>query len=242
MFITVAHKQKCLAKEAAKKLGSDAVQRSVISKAAMAASIAAQPSNVEPQQLAQKEVVLAALKQDLDTLHALTDVRKKIALKKEQLLPKWQPLIDQYRESGAQYPFEPLMRFVIWLLDAEQIDKAIDYADFAIAQQQPMPDGFSRSLDAFTAETIHDWAQRQFKAGHSAEPYLAQVIARIQTRQWLVNEPIILNKLYKLVGEFAEKNNNLEGAEIAYLKCVEVNPEKHGVKTKLAAVQKKLGK
>jgi hypothetical protein len=232
MFITQQHKQKKLAQLAAQTMGEQTATAG-----AMPSQNILMIPGVPP-----SDVIFAALQQDLSALHDISDVAKKIELKRTVLLPKWLPFITQYRDSGAHKPFEPLVRFVIWQLDAEHIAEAIEWADFAIKQQQPMPNGFARTLDSFTAETIHDWAQRQFKAGDSAEPYLSQVIERIESRQWLVNEPIILNKLFKLVGEFAEKDNQPEIAEKYYLKCVEVNPEKHGVKTRLSALQTKLGK
>ena len=190
-----------------------------------------------------KNVIEAALHQDLQTLKQHTDVAKRIDIKKTHLIPKWIPIMEQYRDSGQHAPFEALVWFVIWLLDADQIDKCIEWSDLAIAQQQKLPAHFtSSSLDTFIAEGIHDWAQRQFKNGHSAEPFLGQVLERVESRQWLVTEPIALNKIYKLVAQFADANNEPEKAEAFYLKCVAVNPDKHGVKGALTTLQKKMGK
>jgi len=230
MFTTLAHKQRCLAK----------AQAIVNNAQGIAAKVLAAPAQIPVNLRNQQGVINAALEQDLSALHQIKDVSQKAELKKTQLIPKWQATIDEYLESGAKHLFEPLVRFVIWLLDSDQIDKAIAYADRAIAQQMPMPSGFSRSLAAFVVETIHDWAQRQFKAGHSAEPYLSDVILRVESKAWLVIEPIILNKLYKLVGLFARQDGELQKAEYFFKKCIEVNPEKHGVKTLLAQVQEKL--
>lgn len=230
MFATLAHKKRCLAKAQATDNNAQGI----------AAKVAAAPAQIPANLRNQQGVIHAALEQDLNALHQIKDVAQKAELKKTQLIPKWQATIDEYIASGAKHLFEPLVRFVIWLLDSDQIDKAIAYADKAIAQQMPMPSGFSRSLAAFVAETIHDWAQRQFRAGHSAEPYLSDVILRVETRAWLVIEPIILNKLYKLIGLLAQRDGDLNKAEYYFLKCVDVNPDKHGVKTLLAAVQAKL--
>lgn len=233
MSLAKQHKAKCLAAAAAQDL-----QTASANERNSAANV-----NHVPEQNAPLDVLKAALQQDLAALHDLTDVQKKIALKKEQLIPKWSPLIQQYRESGAHHPFEPLVWFCIWLLDAEQVDTCIEYSDLAIAQQQKLPANFTTSsLDTFIAEGIHDWAQRQLKAGHSAEPFLTNVLERVESKRWLVTHPIALNKIYKLVAQFAETENQFEKAEQFYLKCVEVNPEKHGVKGALQKVQQKLGK
>lgn len=234
MLITLKHKQRCL-----EKLAEHKTQKPAPTKARARTS---QPRRSAVPARGENAVVFAALHQDLEALKQHTDVAKKIELKKSHLIPKWERVIEDYIESGERRPFEPLVRLVIWLLDAEAIDRAINLADLAIEQQQPMPDGFNRPLPTFVAESFHDWAERQYKAGHSAEPFLADVIKRVESRRWPVNEPIVLNKLYKLVGQFAEVNNDLAAAEAAYVRCVEVNPDKHGVKTRLEAVRKKLGK
>lgn len=226
-------------------------------KAAIAATQIAQASHVEystsdansniktiiPSTGHPQDVLMAALQQDQAALHLLTDVKKKIALKKEQLIPKWQPIIEHYRESGAQHPFEPLVWFAIWLVDAGDFEQGISWADFAIMQHQKMPERFkSANLESVITRQVHDWALDQFKAEHSAEPYLTQVVERIEANQWLVSESALLGMLFKLVAQYAEKENQNEKAESYFLKCIAANPEKHGVKGKLHAVQKKLNK
>ena len=235
LFISLAkaHKAACKAHAAAQQL-----QEAVRSESASAAAV-----NFIPPQNASPDVLQIALQQDLAALHNITDVQKKVALKKEKLIPKWLPFITEYKDSGAHHPFEPLVWFCIWLLDAELVDQCIEFSDLAIKQQQKLPPNFTTSsLDTFIAEGLHDWAQRQLKAGHSAEPYLTQVLERVESKQWLVDHPIALNKIYKLVGQFAEMEQQFEKAEQFYLKCVAVNPEKHGVKGALQKVQQKLGK
>lgn len=235
MLITLKHKQARLAKLAE-------MQAAEASKKGKPAVVLRQPARNQAKGKAKTDgdVIAAALAQDLDALKELTSVDDKIALKK-QLLPKWQQVVDDYRASGAQHYFEPLVRYVIWLLDCEQIDAAMEYAEFAIAQQQHMPEGFKRDLPTYVAEEVHKWAERQFKGGHSAEPFYSQVIERIESRAWLVQQVIVVSKIYRLAGMFAERDGDMEKAQAAYLKCIEVNPEKHGVKGKLAAVQAKLG-
>lgn len=234
MSLAKRHQAECKARLAAEQINQQA--------AAALESKSAAAVNYVPEQNASVEVLQMSLQQDLAALHEITDVQKKIALKKEQLIPKWMPYIDQYIQSGAHHPFEPLVRMAIWLMDAEEIDKAIQLTDYAIKQLQKMPDGFKSDLGTFATEGIHDWAYKTFKAGHSAEPFLTQVLERVEGKQWLVTQPIVLNKLFKLVALFAEKENQLEKAEAYFLKCVEVNPKGHGVKGALHAVQKKLGK
>jgi Phage small terminase subunit len=236
MLITVKHKQKVLSQLVS--------GEKVLSKPAK--KFSSQPMKLDVEGFLgstkqDKDLTIFALEQDLSVLHDLVDVSKKIELKKNALIPKWIPIVDEYINSGAQHPYAPLVFLAVWLLDAEKLPEAITYADYAIKQQQPMPDRFKRDLPTFMAAGIHDWAQRQLKAGHSAEPYFNQVIERIESKQWLVDEPIVLGFMYKLAAQFSEKDD-LEKAESFYLKCVNANPQGHGVKTKLSAVQRKLGK
>lgn len=231
MSLARKHQAACKAKAAAQAIGQQAT-------AQRATSAQIIPSTSHPQ-----DVLMAALQQDQAALHLLTDVKKKIALKKEQLIPKWEPIIEHYHDSGAQHPFEPLVWFAIWCVDAGEFEQGIKWADFAIAQNQTLPERFkSTNLESVITRQIHDWALEQFKAGHSAEPYITQVVERIEANQWLVSEPAFLGMLFKLVALYAEHEKQDEKAESYFLKCVAVNPEKHGVKGKLHAVQKKLNK
>lgn len=190
-----------------------------------------------------KEVLLAAMDQDLAALSKITDVKKKIQLKKDEFIPKWLPIIENYRDSGAQHPFEPLVWIAIWLVDAGQIEQGIYWADFAIAQNQKMPERFkSANLESVITRQVHDWALEQFKAEYSAEPYLSQVVERIETNQWLVSEAALLGMLFKLVGLYAEHEKLDEKAESYFLKAIAANPEKHGAKGHLHRVQKNLNK
>lgn len=238
MLITIKHKQARLAKVAEKEAATNKKKgkpaRVLRTPPARRQTSAVRDGN-------ENDVILAALAQDLDALKGLTAIEDKLALKKE-LLPKWKEVVDRYRESGAQHPFEPLVRLVIWLIDLGQIDQALDYATFAIAQKQFMPDGFKRDLPTYVTEEIQKWAEDQYKAGASAEPFFSQVIERVESGAWPVPQIIVISKLYRLAGMFAEREGDLEKAEAAYKKCMEANPEKHGVKTRFTAVQAKLGK
>lgn len=243
MLITVKHKQKVLSQlvsDANRENASKQARQAKAEKVLQSMKLDVKGFLGDSKQ--DKEVTLFALNQDLAALHDIVDVSKKIELKKSSLIPKWQPIVDDYISSGAHRKFEPLVFLAVWMLDAELITDAMRYADYAIQQQQPMPDNFSRDLPTFMSAGIHDWAQRQLKAGHSAEPYFTQLIERIESKQWLVDSPIVLGFVYKLAAQFAETENQLEKAEKLYLQCVEANPEGHGVKTKLTALQKKLGK
>ncbi len=240
LYDTQRHKAERQAKAAAEKLKSVRSADADINTGDVAMRMM---SALTPSQKHPKDVLIAAMEQDLAALSKLTDVKKKIQLKKDEFIPKWLPIIENYRDSGAQHPFEPLVWFSIWLIDAGQIEQGIYWTDFAVSQNQKIPERFrSANLESVIARQIHDWALEQFKAEYSAEPYLSQVVERIETNQWLVSEPTLLGMLFKLVALYAEHEKQDEKAETYFLKAVGVNSEKHGVKGHLHRVQKKLNK
>lgn len=232
MLITQKHKQRKLAEMAA-------ASTSAAAKPAKKAAVVLRTGHLAS---GEGSVTMAALNQDLSALSDITDVAKKTELKKSALIPKWQPIVDSYLATGAQHPYEPLVWLAIWLLDAEQIPLAIYYADAAINQQQSMPKRFKCTLPEFMAEGIHNWAQCQLKASASAEPYFGEMLVRVESKRWLVDELIVLTMVYKLAAQFSEAEKDFKKAEAYYLKCIEVNPEKHGVKTALGRVQAALAK
>ncbi|MCX2834466.1 phage terminase small subunit [Microbulbifer thermotolerans] len=219
-LITVQHQARARARAQAKQITKKPA-------AEMAASV---PENSD------RAVIEAALEADLHLLSERTDVAEKIALKR-QLLPKYLPHVQAYRESGAHYPNPLLVYCLIWLLDVEDIEPALELAEFAIAQQQQLPARFKRDLPTWVVETVHDWAERQYKAQQSATPYLEQVVEAVQAERWIVTQPIVLNKLYKLAGLYAERNGDIDAAVHWYQLCEQVNPGKSGVKTRLQKLQ-----
>ncbi|MFC6924286.1 phage terminase small subunit [Microbulbifer taiwanensis] len=186
-----------------------------------------------------RAVIETALEADLQLLSERSDVKEKIELKR-RLLPKYLPHVKTYREAGEHYPNELLVYCVIWLLDVEDIEPALELADFAIEQQQHLPERFKRDLPTWVAETVHDWAERQYKANQSASPYFEQVLEAVESERWLVTNVIVRTKLYRLAALYAERNSELESAAQWLEKAQAVNPEKAGVKTWLNKLRAKL--
>jgi len=234
--IALRHKQKCLEAHATKQAGE--VEQETAPQTATAVQSSSPVSSAKSKH--QQEVALTELQNDLERLSDLEDVADKVALKKNELLPKYLPIVQAYRDSGADYPNELLVRVVIWLIDAEDIETAVELAGFAIAQQQHMPGNFKRDLPTYVVEEITAWSERQYKAKASASPYLDDVAKLVMADFWIVNQPIVLNKLYKLLGLYAECDNQEEQALAWFEKCEEVNPDKSGVKTKIKVLKAKL--
>lgn len=184
-----------------------------------------------------RDVIEAALALDLQLLSERSDVKEKIALKR-QLLPKYLQQVHAYCDAGERYPNEVLVYCVIWLLDVEDIEHALQLAAIAIEQQQLMPERFKRDLPTYVAETVHDWAERQYKANQSASPYFDQVVDAVHRESWPVSQIIVVGKVYKLAGLFAERANDVPAAIHWFERATEANP-KAGVKTRLEKLQSK---
>ena len=184
------------------------------------------------------DLMLVALEDDLATLSTIDNLAER-AQRKKTMLPKYLDYIASYQASGARHPNPVLVRVIIWLLDVEKIDAALALADLAIEQQQLMPERFKRDLPCFVIEMVVDWAERQNKENHSAEPYLSEVVQRVLSKKWLISEPIIGGKLFKQAGINAELVGDDKSAIGHYETAMAVN-ERAGVKTRLDNARKRL--
>lgn len=234
MSFALRHKQRCLAQAQQQALPSEALAAQP--KAAPAATTsAARAKNRYDQTVTERQ-----LERDLARLAETPDVSEKIALKKT-LLPQYLTQVQAYRDRGAKHPNPLLVYCVIWLLDVEEIEQALALAECAIGQQQKMPAGFKRDLPTFVTETVHDWAQQQYQSHRSASPYFDQVVEAVHSERWLVAQIIVQSKIYKLMGQFAERGGALTTALHWYQHAQTVN-DKAGVKSRIDALTTRLQK
>ena len=190
MSLALAHKRRILA------LGSTAV-------AALAASAAlaytpgdalSSPANARKHLLLQE----AALDQDLARLSDLKNLASKQSLKREELLPKYQEYVQRYCESGLNFPNRVAVQVMVWLFDTAQFDDALELADFLMEQGQQMPERFKRDIQTFVADAVIEWAYDEFTAERSPEPYLSDLLPRVDG-EWDLPEQIP-SKYHKLIG------------------------------------------
>ncbi|CAI8790845.1 phage terminase small subunit [Pseudomonas sp. IT-P218] len=233
MSLALAHKRRTLA------LGVTAVA-AALSGSAMAYSPAealSSPANARKHLLLQE----AALDQDLERLSAMKGaLAGRQLLKRDELLPKYQDYIQRYIESGLNFPNRILVQVMIWLFDTAQFDDALELADFAIEQGQQMPERFKRrDIQTFVADTVIDWAYDEYNAGRSPEPYLSDLLPRVDG-EWDLTEQIP-SKYHKLIGMRAME---AEQWDIA-LKHLERSTElysKAGNETRIGKCRKALAK
>lgn len=231
MSLALAHKRRTLAQ------GTAAVI------AAAAAPLAYSPAEaLSSPANAKKHLLLmeASLDQDLQRLSDIKGLAGRQALKRDELLPKYQDFIQRYMDSGLVMPNRVLVQVMVWLFDTEQFEDGLALADFAIGQGQEMPERFKRrDVQTFVADAVIDWAYAEYNAQRSPEPYLSDLLPRVDG-EWELTEQIP-SKYHKLIGMRAMEAEQWETA----LQHLERSTElyaKAGNETRIAKCRKAIAK
>ena len=229
MSLALAHKRRVLAQGPAMAIaGAAAVGYSP-------AAALSSPAN------AQKHLKLMddALAVDLERISAINSRELRQQLKRDELLPKYQEYVQRYRDSGLSFPNSVLVYVLIWLFDTTQFEKGLELADFAMSQGQVLPERFNRDIPTFVADEVIEWAEAEFKAGRSPEPYVSNLLHRVDG-EWNLFERIPA-RYHKQLGilamdrkEWALAVTHFERAEALY--------DGIGVGTRLAGARKALAK
>lgn len=188
---------------------------------------------------AQKHLALmtTALAEDCARLSDLNAMADRQRLKREELLPKYLDYVQRYRESGLNHPNPVLMQVLVWLFDTEQFEPALELADFALQQGQAMPERFRRDIPTFIADTVIEWAEAEYKAKRSPEPYLSQLLLRVDG-EWQLFERIPA-RYHKLLGIIAMDQEQWTEAIARFERAAQLYPE-IGIKTRLDDANKAL--
>jgi len=205
---------------------------------------------------AQKHLALmtTALDAALERISAINSREARQALKRDELLPKYLDYVQRYRESGLNHPNPVLMQVLVWLFDTAQFEAGIELADFAIGQGQQLPERFKRDVQTFVADELIDWAEAEHKAGRSPEPYVSQLLPRVdgnwdgfkqggeseRPAPWQLFERIPA-RYHKLLGVLAMDRKDWAPAVAHLNRATELYPE-IGVKTRLEGAEKALRK
>jgi hypothetical protein len=129
------------------------------------------------------------------------------------------------------------MQVLVWLFDTEQFEPALELADFALQQGQVMPQRFRRDIPTFIADTVIEWADAEYKAKRSPEPYLSRLLPRVDG-EWQLYERIPA-RYHKLLGMIAMDQEQWTQAITHLERATALYPE-IGVKTRLEDATKAL--
>jgi hypothetical protein len=143
-------------------------------------------------------ILIKELETDLAYLSSMTVIADRVAHKRDVLLPRWVPTVEAYLESQQVYANPVLAWCVIWLFDVGDLDKALDWADIAINQQQATPDRLRSNFPTFVADTMLAWAEESAGRGESIEPYFSRTFDRV-ANTWRLHEQVTA-KWFKFAG------------------------------------------
>ncbi|QXG47864.1 phage terminase small subunit [Pseudomonas viridiflava] len=180
-----------------------------------------------------------ALAGDLERISAINSREQRQMLKRDELLPKYLEYVQRYRESGLNFPNPVLAYVLVWLFDTEQFTQGLELADFAMSQGQALPERFDRDIPTFVADAVIDWAEAEFKARRSPEPYVSNLLPRVDG-EWQLFERIPA-RYYKLLGLIALNRQDWPVA-IAHFERAEQLYESIGVGTRLNDCRRALAK
>ncbi|MFJ4249352.1 phage terminase small subunit [Pseudomonas sp. NPDC089741] len=233
MSLALAHKRRTLA------MGVTAAAAAQ-SSAAMPytpADALSSPANARKNLMLQE----ASLDQDLARLSAMKGaLAGRQLLKRDELLPKYQEYVQRYCESGLNFTNRVAVQVMVWLFDTAQFEDALELADFLMEQGQKMPERFNRrDIQTFVADAIADWAYDEYNAGRSPEPYLSDLLPRVDG-EWDLPEQIP-SKYHKLIGMRAMEAEQWETALEHLERSTELYP-KAGNDTRIKKVRKALEK
>ena len=187
-------------------------------------------------------LMVSALENALAELSCHNSVEVRAQIKRDRLIPDFADYLQDYRTAEQHFPNEPLIYFVIWQFDIGDIEQALEWGFFALDQGQAMPDRFKRDLATYIADETISWAEQQFKAGNSIEPYFGLVLAKVEN-EWQLFEKITAN-YFKLAGLSllaGEPDEEQQKAALAYFKKAHEKYSKVGVKTRMTELEKVLG-
>lgn len=157
----------------------------------------------------QFELLKMSLEQDVQAAKNVTRGKARDEMRDDTLIPRYLPHAEAYAESGEEYANPVLVWVMIWLLDAGRIEKAMPLAMLAIKQGQAMPADFKRELPVWVADTVRDWAEQQYKAGHSPDPYFSEMFKALED----IDVPhVVTMKFNKLAGKMAFDQEEYESA------------------------------
>ena len=191
---------------------------------------------------ARKHLMLqeAALDQDLARLSEIKGLAGRQDLKRNELLPKYQEYVQRYCESDLVFPNRVLVQVMVWLFDTAQFEDALELADVAIEQGQQMPERFKRrDIQTFVADAVCEWAYDEHNAGRSPEPYLSDLLPRVDG-EWELTEQIP-SKYHKLIGIRAMEAEAWETA-LKHLERSTALYAKAGNETRIVKCRKALAK
>lgn len=182
-------------------------------------------------------LVTASLTEDLAALKTLASRERKEAMKRETLIPKYGDYVERLKAAGSRH--ELLGYWLVWLFDAGMLVEACEYAAWGLDAGLKLPERFQSDIHFFIASQVIEWAEKEFNAGRSPEPFLSDQYRRqtAEPEKWNLPDELAA-RYHRLRGLMAEKDGNLALAEAELQAAMDLGAK---VKTALANVRKMMG-
>lgn len=120
-------------------------------------SAKAADSNIRPD-ANQYELMMAQLYEHTRQLKAIESIKAKGELK-ATLLPVYGPYIDGVLASDAGIQDDVVMTVLVWSIDAQDWDGALEIAEYALKHNMELPDKYQRSTVCVITEQIAEAAK-----------------------------------------------------------------------------------
>lgn len=188
------------------------------------------------QQLA--DLVDAALEEDLRALKEVASHERRAVIKRDSLIPKYRDYVRRLTEAGRTHAL--IGYYLVWLMDASDIEAGLALALWCVEHGQPLPEGFKSSPAYFFSDMLCTWAEAETAAGRTSQPYVGQWRAAVDAAPEAWNLPdTITARWRKIMGRQAELDGELNGARDHYEAALALGAK---CKTALADVTRRLDK
>ncbi|MEZ9233253.1 phage terminase small subunit [Vibrio amylolyticus] len=135
-------------------------------------------------------IALVEFEQDKLVLKQFEARSQKIEHKRSVLIPKYQPMVEAYLESGEAYQNPMFSDLIVWLFDVEEFETAMAWCEQAIKAEIPTPERFKCAWPTFVVRSVLEWAEQQNKKQQSFEPYFGNVDEKLTAKEWEVPEQL----------------------------------------------------
>lgn len=188
------------------------------------------------QQLA--ELVDASLEEDLRALKEVASHERRAVIKRDSLIPKYRDYVRRLTEAGRKHAL--IGYYLVWLMDAAEIEAGLALALWCVEHGQSLPEGFKSSPAYFFSDMLCSWAEAETAAGRTAQPYVDTWRAAVDAAPAAWNLPdTITARWRKIMGRQAELDGGLAGARDHYEAALALGAK---CKTALADVTRRLEK
>ena len=180
------------------------------------------------------ELLNDSLEEHLQVLKSFEGIQRKIEYKKNVLIPEYRDYVSRLEDSGQDHPL--LGYYLVWLLDAGEIDEALPYGLMCVEKGIELPECFKSKLPTFFVGEVCKWAEGELAEDKSADPYISFLFEAVEEHDWDIADNVSAH-LHKCMGFQDEQDGRLEDAAVMLQASMALGGK---VKTRLDKIQKKL--